>query len=435
MDCLPINCNLIEWARGGMLWAMTKSLPTALTPTRLQALAAEHGTPLWVYDAATIRARAVSLKRFDVVRFAQKACSNIHVLKLLREAGVKVDSVSRGEVLRALAAGYQTGGDEIVFTADLLDHATLATVVEHRIPVNAGSIDMLHQLGEASPGHPVWLRINPGFGHGHSHKTNTGGEHSKHGIWHADLAEALAAIRQHGLKLVGLHMHIGSGVDYTHLAQVGQAMVGLVKQTVEAGHDLHAISAGGGLSIPYREGDAGIDVEHYFGLWDASRREAEALVGHALTLELEPGRYLVAESAVLLAEVRAVKNAGANRFVLVDAGFNELMRPAMYGSFHAMTLLPQDGVVRLVQETVVAGPLCESGDVFTQAAGGEVLTRALPEAKVGDLLVIHDAGAYGASMSSNYNSRPLAAEVLVDGGTSRLIRRRQTVEELLALEL
>jgi len=414
---------------------MTKPLPTALTPARLQTLAAEHGTPLWVYDAATIRARAASLKRFDVVRFAQKACSNIHVLKLLREAGVKVDSVSRGEVLRALAAGYQAGGDEIVFTADLLDHATLATVVEHRIPVNAGSIDMLHQLGAASVGHPVWLRINPGFGHGHSHKTNTGGEHSKHGIWHADLGAALAAIRQHGLKLVGLHMHIGSGVDYGHLAQVGQAMVGLVKQTVEAGHDLHAISAGGGLSIPYREGDAGIDVDHYFGLWDASRREAEALVGHELTLELEPGRYLVAESAVLLAEVRAVKNAGANRFVLVDAGFNELMRPAMYGSFHAMTLVPQDGVARPVQETVVAGPLCESGDVFTQAAGGEVLTRALPEAKVGDLLVIHDAGAYGASMSSNYNSRPLAAEVLVDGDSSWLIRRRQTVEELLALEL
>jgi len=418
-----------------MLQGMTKPLPSVLTPALLHTLADEYGTPLWVYDAATIRARAASLKRFDVVRFAQKACSNVHVLKLLREAGVKVDSVSRGEILRALAAGYQPGGDEIVFTADLLDHATLATVVEHRIPVNAGSIDMLHQLGRASNGHPVWLRINPGFGHGHSHKTNTGGEHSKHGIWHADLPEALAAIRQHGLKLVGLHMHIGSGVDYGHLAQVGQAMVGLVKQTVEAGHDLHAISAGGGLSIPYREGDAGIDVDHYFGLWDASRREAEALVGHKLTLELEPGRYLVAESAVLLAEVRAVKNAGMNRFVLVDAGFNELMRPAMYGSFHAMTLLPQDGVARSVRESVVAGPLCESGDVFTQAAGGEVLTRALPEAQVGDLLVIHDAGAYGASMSSNYNSRPLAAEVLVDGESARLIRRRQTVEELLALEV
>ncbi|MCE4536225.1 diaminopimelate decarboxylase [Pelomonas sp. P7] len=413
---------------------MTKPLPAALSPARLQSLAVDHGTPLWVYDAATIRERAASLQGFDVVRFAQKACSNIHILKLLREAGVKVDSVSRGEILRALAAGYVPGGDDIVFTADLLDHATLATVVEHCIPVNAGSIDMLHQLGQASPGHAVWLRINPGFGHGHSHKTNTGGEHSKHGIWHADLGAALAAVREHGLHLVGLHMHIGSGVDYGHLAQVGQAMVGLVRETVAAGHDLHAISAGGGLSIPYREGDARIDVDHYFGLWDAARREAEGLVGHPLTLELEPGRYLVAESAVLLAEVRAVKNAGANRFVLVDAGFNELMRPAMYGSFHAMTLLPRDGVARPLQDTVVAGPLCESGDVFTQAAGGEVLTRELPEARVGDLLVIHDAGAYGASMSSNYNSRPLAAEVLVDGEASRLIRRRQTVEELLALE-
>jgi diaminopimelate decarboxylase len=208
-------------------------------------------------------------------------------------------------------------------------------------------------------------------------------------------------------------------------------MVGLVREAVAAGHDLHAISAGGGLSIPYREGDARIDVDHYFGLWDAARREAEGLVGHALTLELEPGRYLVAESAVLLAEVRAVKNAGANRFVLVDAGFNELMRPAMYGAFHAMSLI---GVGGAALPTVVAGPLCESGDVFTQGPGGEVLTRDLPPAAVGDLLVIHDAGAYGASMSSNYNSRPLAAEVLVDGETARLIRRRQTVEELLALE-
>ncbi|WP_430765520.1 diaminopimelate decarboxylase [Roseateles paludis] len=411
-----------------------KPLPTAFTPERLARIAAEHGTPVWVYDAATIRAQAASLRAFDVVRFAQKACSNTHVLRLLREQGVKVDAVSRGEILRALAAGYTPGGDEIVFTADLLDAATLATVVEHRIPVNAGSIDMLHQLGAASKGHKVWLRINPGFGHGHSQKTNTGGEHSKHGIWHTELPAALAAIRQHGLVLEGLHMHIGSGVDYTHLAQVGGAMVGLVRQAVEAGHDLHAISAGGGLSIPYRAGDARIDVPHYFQLWDAARQEAQAIVGHALTLELEPGRYLVAESAVLLAEVRAAKNAGSNRFVLVDAGFNELMRPSMYGSYHAMSVIPRSPGARPEREVVVAGPLCESGDVFTQGAGGEVLPRRLPEPVVGDLLVLHDAGAYGASMSSNYNSRPLVAEVLVDGEQTRLIRRRQTVDELLALE-
>jgi len=407
------------------------------SPAQLWALADQFGTPLWVYDAATIRQRIAQVSNFETIRFAQKACSNIHILKLMREQGVKVDAVSRGEILRALAAGYVAGGEpsEIVFTADLFDAATLDCVVEHGVPVNAGSIDMLHQLGARSPGHAVWLRINPGFGHGHSNKTNTGGEHSKHGIWHTDLPAALAAIKQHGLKLVGLHMHIGSGVDYSHLQEVCGAMVNLVRTAHAAGHDLHAISAGGGLSIPYRSGDPVVDTQHYHGLWDAARQQAEAIVGHKLGLEIEPGRFLVAESGVLLGQVRATKNAGSNHFVLVDTGFNELMRPSMYGSYHAMSVLRRDGSTAAEQPTVVAGPLCESGDVFTQGDGGVVLPRDLPAAQVGDLLVIHDTGAYGASMSSNYNTRPLIAEVLVDDGQARLIRRRQTVDELLALEL
>ncbi|QIL71759.1 diaminopimelate decarboxylase [Diaphorobacter sp. HDW4B] len=409
------------------------------TPTLLWQLADEYGTPLWVYDAETIRSRIAQLKSFDTIRFAQKACSNIHILQLMREQGVKVDSVSRGEILRALAAGFKAGFGEpsdIVFTADVMDEATLATVVEHKVPVNAGSIDMLHQLAKASPGHHVWLRINPGFGHGHSNKTNTGGEHSKHGIWHSDLLAALEAIKAGGLVLAGLHMHIGSGVDYGHLQEVCGAMVKLVQAAKDAGHDLHAISAGGGLSIPYRKGDATIDTAHYHGLWDAARKQAEAIVGHSLGLEIEPGRFLVAESGVLLGTVRATKNAGSNHFVLVDTGFNELMRPAMYGSFHAMQVLRRDGKELPAQPSVVAGPLCESGDVFTQGDSGVVLPRELAGAGIGDLLVINDTGAYGASMSSNYNTRPLAAEVLVEAnGKARLIRRRQTVEELLALEL
>ena len=420
----------------------TASIPATFTPELLHTLAEQYGTPLWVYDAATIQERIAQLSAFDTVRFAQKACSNIHILRLMRAHGVKVDAVSRGEILRALAAGYQTvhtapgAASDIVFTADLLDATTLATVVEHRVPVNAGSIDMLHQLGMSSPGHPVWLRINPGFGHGHSNKTNTGGEHSKHGIWHTDLQAALQAVADNQLQLVGLHMHIGSGVDYGHLEQVCGAMVDLVAATRAAGHDLQAISAGGGLSIPYRDGDARIDTTHYFGLWDAARRKAQEIVGHALHLELEPGRFLVAESGVLLGEVRAVKNAGHNHFVLVDTGFNELMRPAMYGSWHGMHVQRRgQGVLPSVRDSVVAGPLCESGDVFTQGDGGVVLPRPLGDAQVGDLLVIHHTGAYGASMSSNYNSRPLAAEVLIENGQPRLIRRRQTVDELLALEL
>ena len=405
----------------------------------LRALATQHGTPLWVYDAASVRARVAALKAFDVIRYAQKANSNTHLLRLMRAQGVRVDAVSLGEIERALAAGYRAAsgaqgpaaGDEIVFTADLFDAATLARVVSERITVNAGSIDMLHQLGERARGHRVWLRIDPGFGHGHSNKTNTGGEHSKHGIWHAELDAALAAIAQHRLHLVGLHMHIGSGVDYAHLQQVCAAMVELAARVPLP---IEAISAGGGLSVPYRAGEAAIDTAHYFSLWDAARKQIAQARGHALQLEIEPGRYLVAEAGVLLAEVRATKAMGANNFVLVDAGFNDLMRPSMYGSHHAMSLLAADAAPRAPQRSVVAGPLCESGDVFTQGEGGVVLARELPAARVGDLLVFHDAGAYGASMSSNYNTRALAAEVLVDGDATRLIRRRQTVAELLALE-
>src|SRR6185437_2976304 len=202
------------------------------------------------------------------------------------------------------------------------------------------------------------------------------------------------------------------------------------------GHDLEAISAGGGLSIPYRAGDAQVDTAHYFSLWDAARKRIEAHLGHVVHLEIEPGRYLVAESGCLVTEVRAVKDMGGNHFALVDAGFNELMRPAMYGSYHEISVVPAAGAAsaRETRDTVVAGPLCESGDVFTQEDGGIVTRRALPDPQLGDLLVFHDTGAYGASMSSNYNSRPLIAEVLVENGAGRLIRRRQTVAELLALE-
>ncbi|HET9931761.1 MAG TPA: diaminopimelate decarboxylase [Polyangiaceae bacterium] len=401
----------------------------------LAEIATRYGTPCWVYDASVIRRQIEQLRAFDVIRFAQKANSNVHILRLMRSEGVQVDAVSLGELERALLAGYEVGAhpSPIVFTADLLDRPTLKRVVELKVPVNAGSPQMLEQVGALSPGHPVWIRINPGFGHGHSKKTNTGGEHSKHGIWHTHLADCLSLVDRHRLELEGLHMHIGSGVDYAHLGNVCDAMVSEVKRS---GRDLAAISAGGGLTIPYRSGDPVVDTAHYYELWDAARREIASFLGHPVKLEIEPGRFLVAQSGVLVSELRAQKPVGENLFTLVDAGFNDLMRPAMYGSHHRISLLSADGTPRAGTErpTVVAGPLCESGDVFTQAEGGEVLTRLLPPGEVGDWVVFHDAGAYGSSMSSNYNTRPLIPEVLVDGGQVRLIRRRQTVDELLALE-
>lgn len=408
---------------------------TALNAANLLALPQRFGCPVWAYDADIISQRISQLQHFDVIRFAQKACSNIHILRLMREQGVKVDSVSLGEIERALKAGFEPGGEDIVFTADVLDHATLARVSELKIPVNAGSIDMLEQLGQVSAGHPVWLRINPGFGHGHSQKTNTGGENSKHGIWYADLPQAVAKVQQYGLKLIGLHMHIGSGVDYQHLERVCDAMV---QQVIALGQDITAISAGGGLSIPYQQGEEAINTEHYYGLWNRARERVAAHLGHPVKLEIEPGRFLMAEAGVLVAEVRSVKQMGSRHFVLVDAGFNDLMRPAMYGSYHHISLLPADGrntADQPLQDTVIAGPLCESGDVFTQQAGGGIETRPLPQVRVGDYLVFHDTGAYGSSMSSNYNSRPLLPEVLFENGEPRLIRRRQTIEELIGLEL
>jgi diaminopimelate decarboxylase len=228
-------------------------------------------------------------------------------------------------------------------------------------------------------------------------------------------------------------MHIGSGTDFEHLKGVSEAMV---EQIHTLGRDVRAISCGGGLPIPYRGDEKLIDIAAYFAVWDAARSRIESLVGHSVHLEIEPGRYLVGESGVLVAEVRATKMMGRNRFAIVDAGFNDLVRPVMYGSYHEISVLRADGSLAEgpLQPTLVGGPLCESGDVFTQEEGGTVVPRDLPEMTVGDLVVFHDAGAYASSMASNYNSRPLAAEVLVEGGEARLIRRRQTIDELLALE-
>lgn len=411
---------------------------SAAQRSQFRLIAAECGTPVYVYDAETIRAQYRKVAHFDTVRFAQKACSNVHILRLLRELGASIDCVSVGELERALRAGFVPGGAPehapIVYTADVISKEALARVIELGVPVNTGSEDMLDQVGEARSGHPVWLRINPGFGHGHSKKTNTGGESSKHGIWVDNLRRALEIVKRRNLHLVGLHMHIGSGADMEHLARVCEAMENAVGVVVEMGLDLAAISGGGGLTIPYRAEERDVDPRGYFELWDQARQRVAARVGHAVGLELEPGRFLVAQAGYLLTEVLATKNVGANHFTLVDAGFNDLVRPSMYGAYHEISVLSSDGTQPALRPTVVAGPLCESGDVFTQNAQAEVVPRSLPAASVGDLVVIHDAGAYGASMSSNYNSRPLCTEVLLDAGTPRVIRRRQTIEELLALE-
>jgi diaminopimelate decarboxylase len=210
------------------------------------------------------------------------------------------------------------------------------------------------------------------------------------------------------------------------------------KTALAVGASIHSISAGGGLPTPYRAGDLRVDIAAYFELWDGVRNRLATAFGHPVSLEIEPGRYLVAESGSLIAEIRAVKHMGDNLFYVVDAGFNNLARPILYGAYHPMAIAHNNSEPRgssprsaATQQVIVGGPLCESGDIFTQEDGGFVRSRELAVAGVGDYLVIGAAGAYGAVMGSNYNSKPLAAEVLVEHGTPQLVRERQTFADVI----
>ncbi len=397
-------------------------------------LVEQFGTPAYVYDLSVIERRVADLKSFDTIRYAQKALSNVAILDRLRKLDVVVDAVSAGEITRALRAGFnaQSTPQGIVYTADILDQASLELILKHNIPVNVGSPDMIDQLGSVAPGRNITLRINPGFGHGHSQKTNTGGPQSKHGIWHDQVNDCLLRADRNGLVVTGIHMHIGSGTDLEHLAQVCGA---LEKICLTVGRTVTSISAGGGLPVPYRATQTYVDIEKYFELWNAVRNRLQSNFGHRIELEIEPGRYLVAESGFLVAEIRAIKAMGENVFYLLDAGFNDLARPILYGAYHPISICRRgSNASNRLQEVIVGGPLCESGDIFTQEDGGYVAKRQLPTAEVGDYLILEVAGAYGFVMSSNYNSKFRAPEVMVEKGIAKLIRRRETADDLVALE-
>ncbi|QJC36687.1 diaminopimelate decarboxylase [Enterobacteriaceae endosymbiont of Donacia simplex] len=408
-----------------------------ITTETILFLIKKYKTPFWLYCAENIKNKILQLKKFDIIRFAQKSCSNINILKLMKCEGVKVDAISLGEIERALIAGYNPKNiNDIVFTSDIFDKQTLKRIIELNITVNIGSIDMLHQLGHISAGHNIWLRINPGFGHGHNKKTNTGGETSKHGIWYTDLEKSIFFIKKYNLNLIGIHMHIGSGVNYQHLQKVCNSMLYNVLQPYMP--KINMISAGGGLSIPYKKSDQIVNTNHYFQLWDNTRNIINNFFKKKIKLEIEPGRFLVAESGILICQVCAIKKIKKKRFVIVDAGFNDLIRPVMYGSYHYISAISEKGEDMSNYpkiNTIIAGPLCESGDIFTQLDNGEISFFMLPIVNLGDYLVFHDTGAYGASMSSNYNSRPLIPEILIENNIPKIIRRRQKIQELINLEL
>ncbi|MEM8495911.1 MAG: diaminopimelate decarboxylase, partial [Planctomycetota bacterium] len=220
------------------------------------------------------------------------------------------------------------------------------------------------------------------------------------------------------------------------LSNVAGAMVSAAQTFAEHADTLTTVSAGGGLPIPYhKDNPERIDLERYYKVWDDARNQIAEITGRDIHLEVEPGRYLVAESGYLVTQVRSVKQSGSKHYIVIDAGFNDLVRPSFYGAYHHISIVRPDGSTpEGEQDAIVAGPLCESCDVFTQEDGGFVTTRSLPRATPGDFLILHDAGAYGMAMSSNYNSRRLAAEVLLKDGAAHVIRERQSFESLTQFE-
>ena len=345
--------------------------------------AEQYGTPLWIYDRATIEKRVKEVQVFDTVRFAQKACPTLSIVALVRKLGGVVDAVSAGEIVRALKAGFKGGvqkgkAPEIVYTADIFDKDALELVKKYDIAVNVGSPDMIQQLADFGVKSELTLRVNPGFGHGHSSKVNTGGPLSKHGVWHEQIKDCIKLAQANGMWITGLHMHIGSGSDFEHLSQVCDAMVDASRRL---GSHLRTISAGGGLPIPYHEEDKGnrIDMQAYYDLWDKARKNIQQSIGHDVHLEVEPGRYLVAESGYLMAEIRAVKKQGDNLFYLVDAGFTDLVRPSFYGSYHGISIIARDGrEMNEMVDAVVAGPHCIEDRKSTRLNSSHIQKSRMP---------------------------------------------------------
>ncbi len=418
----------------------------AADPNLLEILAAEYGTPFWIWDSEVLRARinavvATTDSPNVQARFAMKASPATKILQEMKAAGVWIDSVSGNEVLRARHAGYAGGTTppEICFTADVFRDNALQTVLEENVLPNVGSPGMVSDLQKAGYSGPISLRVNPGFGHGHVNECDTGGPSSKHGVWITEAKAVLAAAEAAGMTITMLHAHIGSGPQFDELHENLSRLTDEFAEIVPLFKNLEGVSLGGGIPHDYKDPDADIPVERLRDLFANSQQKLSKIAGRELRLEIEPGRFYVAPAAVLVTRVTDVKRTETNEkgpgvtFAMVDAGFVDLARPAMYGSYHRITLPAASR--RENAPVVVAGPLCESGDVFTRDDSEMLQPRDLPMPQTGDLMVLHDGGAYGYSMASNYNSLGRAPQLWHEDGEVTPFTRRETIEDILRLEI
>lgn len=390
-------------------------------------------TPFYVYSANAIRLRigelrAALLSMDATLCFAVKANPTLAILQLMAKEGVGADIVSSGELRRSLRAGIPA--ERIVFSGVGKSDMEIAEALDRGVGrFNVESSDELEALQRIAQQRQVQahaaIRINPDVDARTHDKISTGKSDNKFGVSINQARQWFSNSARFGnLRLNGLHMHIGSQIlELDPLKQALQRMSEFWRELEGAGHCIESIDVGGGLGVVYRKDrDRPVDVSDYVA------EIRKAFLGFEGKLMLEPGRFLVAEAGLLLTRVIRTKESESRRFLVIDAAMNDLLRPSLYDAWHDIEKVEADELEAHSNVAYdVVGPVCETGDTFA-------IGRMLPPCKAGDLLAIRGAGAYGASMSSTYNSRPLIAEVLVDDGCYALIRRRQSFEDMVAGE-
>lgn len=393
----------------------------------LAEIARQIETPFYLYSASALRRNFLAFRdafsQLDAtICFAVKACSNLAILRLLGSLGAGADTVSEGEVRRALLAGIAP--EKIIFSGVGKNRAEIAFALEAGVgQLNVESIEELEIINEIAATRAqkaaVSFRLNPDVDAGTHEKISTGRKADKFGIPWSQARDAcrVARERRH-LELQGLACHIGSQI--TELKPFEKAFAKITElstELVNAGIPLRRIDLGGGLGVRYENQRPPSPADY-------AAVVRRCLRGLNLKLFLEPGRAIAASAGALISRVTLLKQSEKRNFLILDAGMNDLIRPAMYDAYHEIIALRRAAAS---QSYEVVGPICESSDIFGS-------NRQLPPMSPGDLVAILDAGAYGASMSSNYNTRPLPAEILVDGNRMEVIRNRQTFEEIIAGE-
>jgi diaminopimelate decarboxylase len=395
-------------------------------------LAEQFDTPLYVVSESRIRENFARLRdvlacNYEKVRiyYAAKANSNLSVIKILETEGACIDVVSPGEVSMALATGFPA--ERILFTGTSVRNDELKFLVDSNVTVNVDSLSQLDRLLQITVPPVLSVRVNPEIGAGHHDHCITAGKTTKFGLWESNALKAYAKAKKAGVERFGIQMHVGSGVLNVKpfLLALDKLLSVAKKVHDEVGVSFEFVDMGGGLGVPYKPEEQELDLSLFSKkvLSLFKRKITEYGFGEPFFC-VEPGRYLVCDASVLLTTVNTVKETPFKKFVGVDAGFNTLVRPTMYGSYHHVLVANKlDATEKEIYDVV--GPICESGDVLAK-------DRRLPKIQEGDLLAVLNAGAYGYSMSSQYNARPRAAEVLVKNGNFALIRERDSLDDLMS---